>query len=479
MNRKFILTYLFLLASILCLGSFCFLCCKNSPVSVICDAERVVIQNRDINVTQPALEAFLGYSLNGKKIPRVAFALSGGGDRAALSGLGFLKGAAHSKLSPCATYISALSGSTWLIAALLTRLRNQGWVMCDDAFFNTFYEITSNRLAQQHITLAAYKNIKSTHPNISFCNTWGLMFTKQLLGDVEHIEEDRISQLYPLEASLVFPVPLFSVALDTEAHVSWWDWLFTSNSNRKYQPEYMEISPFFTWCDYLKSGMKTSDFEIYGYLTTGNTNNNLYLPMSFFLGLFGSAYSVDDVAIEDFIGSKHKKGTLREECYQQGDFFTELFDSIDTGRLLPITLPRLGKPGDTMVCMDGGYIANTDLYSLLRRHVDVIIVCDSSSGGCDGSHQELIKMRDYAVKHGFKFPSLKKPSKIPGINNGLVFSSRSVGIPSIIYFYNTVDIKTTQFSFTPELTHSLVGCMEDAIISAIPTIKNIIQAKIK
>lgn len=476
MYRKSILGLL----SFSCLCSCYFVYSKHSPViNVIYDAEKEIIQNREKFISLPAIELFLGHSLEGKQPPRIAFALSGGGDRAAASGLGFLKGAAYSKLLPCASYLSALSGSTWLVAAILTRLRCQGWRACDDAFFETFYRVTAERLSQQHITLAAYKNIKLTHPNMSFCNTWGLMFLRQLLGDIEHIEENKISQLYPLEASTLFPFPLFSAALDTEAQESWWNWLFSGDDNAKYHPEYMEVSPLFTWCDYLKKGMATNDFEVYGYLTTGNIDSKFYLPMSFFFGLFGSAYSVDDETIEAFLGSKSKRGKSREECYQQGDFFTELFDSIDTGRLLPIKLPRLGTPGETMVCMDGGYIANTDLYSLLKRNVDVIIVCDSSAGGCDGSHQELIKMKNYALKHKFKFPSLKNPTKIPGVNNGLVFYGQSSEIPSIIYFYNTVDVKTTQFSFTQELTHSLVSCMEDAIIAAMPTIKNVIQEKIK
>lgn len=424
------------------------------------------------------LERYLGISLSEKYAPRIAFALSGGGDRAAASALGFLLGAARTHLLQSATHLSALSGSTWIISAILARMRSLGWDIGDiNDFLRHVCDVTSERLSRNTINLTSYRKIKDEHPGISLCNAWGLMFTKQFIGDISDHEKILLSELCP--PPMHFPFPLFSVALDTNPAPCCKMCCCCCADDTVHLPEYIAVSPLTSYCNYFEAGMLTRDWERVG-----------GFPLSFFVGLFGSAYSVSERLITNYLRSTHKSRSELERYQQSDGFLSELFDSLAVGHVLPITVPHFLNPQKTMICSDGGHIANIDLDSLIGEHarsardidvrdIDVIVVCDSSAGGCDGSHQELIKMRDYALAHGTEYPSLDNPERIPGINNGLVFHSEKPGVPSIIYFYNTVEVPTTRFSFPPALTRSLVGCMEDAVVVAAPTIKAVILAKMR
>ncbi len=420
------------------------------------------------------LERYLGTSLAGRRPPRIAFAVSGGGDRAFASGMGFLRGAARTGLLQSATHISSLSGGAWLIIAILMRMRSLGWEIGDvNDFFQHFYDVSSERLSRNLVNLITYKKIKDEHPKISVCNAWGLMFTKQLLGDIPDHERVALSELCP--PPTLFPFPLFSAALDTNpapcCHMC-----CCRSDDTVHLPEYVEVNPLCTHCNYLHAGMLTRRWEALG-----------GFPLSFFVGLFGSAYSVSERFIASYLKIKSAhKGRMEIERYQQSDgFLSELFDSLVFGHVLPVTVPSFLDPSKNMICSDGGHIANIDTDMLngakafVTRAIDVIVICDSSAGGCDGSHGELNKMRDYALAHGTEYPSLENPERIHRINNGLVFRSEKVGVPSIIYFYNTIDVPTTRFSFPLELTRSLATCMEDAVVNAAPAIRDVILAKVR
>ncbi|HEX4068496.1 MAG TPA: hypothetical protein VHX42_00195, partial [Candidatus Babeliales bacterium] len=88
--------------------------------------ERAYRAHREPKV-KAALEKLLGRSLNGKKIPTIAFVGSGGGYRAMLCTTGFMVGAEKIGLVDAATYIAALSGSTWALGTWMMT----GWSWAD------------------------------------------------------------------------------------------------------------------------------------------------------------------------------------------------------------------------------------------------------------------------------------------------------------------------------------------------------------
>lgn len=84
---------------------------KNS----LCKEEMDVLSKRDIWVKKN-LKNLVGKSLDGKKIPRIGLCLSGGGVRALVASAGFIKGLDDNGCTEIISYISALSGSTWMLA---------------------------------------------------------------------------------------------------------------------------------------------------------------------------------------------------------------------------------------------------------------------------------------------------------------------------------------------------------------------------
>lgn len=71
-------------------------------------------------IVKKALEKFTGRNLDDKYVPNIAFLGSGGGYRAMLYFTGLLTGADKIGLLNAVTYISALSGSSWALAAWFT-----------------------------------------------------------------------------------------------------------------------------------------------------------------------------------------------------------------------------------------------------------------------------------------------------------------------------------------------------------------------
>lgn len=97
---------------------------KNQAASVrqgneLCAQERAYLAVRGPKV-RSGLEQFLGRSLDGKYVPKIALVGSGGGYRAMLCTMGSLIGAQKNGLLAGTTYISALSGSTWMLAGWLS-----------------------------------------------------------------------------------------------------------------------------------------------------------------------------------------------------------------------------------------------------------------------------------------------------------------------------------------------------------------------
>lgn len=89
--------------------------------NTLSDGEKAYLRARTPKVKK-ALEKMLGRSLEGKYIPKIACIGSGGGCRAMLGTLGFLIGAEEIGLLDGTTYISALSGSTWMLGLWMTSL---------------------------------------------------------------------------------------------------------------------------------------------------------------------------------------------------------------------------------------------------------------------------------------------------------------------------------------------------------------------
>lgn len=81
----------------------------------LCKAEKQFLQQRHTHV-KTGCEQLLQNNVPNDRVPRIGVCASGGGYRAMVLTLGFLKGLEDIGLLDCTTYMSGLSGSTWAMA---------------------------------------------------------------------------------------------------------------------------------------------------------------------------------------------------------------------------------------------------------------------------------------------------------------------------------------------------------------------------
>lgn len=72
--------------------------------------------NQRLPFVQTNLSTLLGRDITAEQMPRIALCCSGGGHRAMLFTLGFLKGLQDNGILNCTTYMAGLSGSTWAMS---------------------------------------------------------------------------------------------------------------------------------------------------------------------------------------------------------------------------------------------------------------------------------------------------------------------------------------------------------------------------
>ena len=182
----------------------------------LCDAERAYLEAR-----KPFIQGALGIA--GNKFPKIAIVASGGGIRAMLATLGFLRGLERTNLLNAVTYVCGLSGSTWAIGP---------WISSE----KTVEEyITPNRIIEKVANFegpgAAFRTgIKQkftvTEDNMvktyfgqswTFVDSWGLYISKNLLLDPNM----QLSQQEPRIANGHNPLPIYT-AVDTNARNRDW-----------------------------------------------------------------------------------------------------------------------------------------------------------------------------------------------------------------------------------------------------------------
>jgi len=87
---------------------------QRSSVDPVSESMQKFLLNRTKYV-QVALQKYFNLKFPTEKVPKIAFAISGGGMRACLTGAGFLAGAEQTGLLDCTMFSAGISGGTWAI----------------------------------------------------------------------------------------------------------------------------------------------------------------------------------------------------------------------------------------------------------------------------------------------------------------------------------------------------------------------------
>ena len=435
-------------------------------------------------ITKHALAKFLGKPVSGSA-PRIALAFSGGGFRAMISTLGFLKGAHDINLLGATHYMAGLSGSSWALAPWLASGKSISDYLTD---LSVRLKGGIQPLSPSKELIKAVLSVFITKflygQSVTAMDIYGALLARLLLHQAGISGMSlSFSDAHKQVGSARIPLPLYTAIETTVKPYEW-----------------MEVSPFEVGSSYVKSYV-----PVWAFGRTFDNKNSVtsssmlgFAPeqtLGYFMAVFGSAFEValKDIiehsadiidllmqhlpeAIDEYFG----KSTFYSMTYAAfkavapkilENFFGDLSKYIEQAasswsdiRLLPDVQPNFtynmaGMPladVKTLSMVDAGIDFNLPIPPLLRkaRGVDVIIAYDLSSNisGPQGA-AALRKAEKYARDRGYKFPSIdyKRAAKEPVS----VFKDLSdPETPTVIYFplINDPAYKVTQCDASGQCT---------------------------
>jgi phospholipase A2 len=415
----------------------------------------------------------------------IALCLSGGGYRAMLASLGFIKGAQKIGLLNSSMYISALSGSTWMLGNLLARKITTDKI-CD--FEKILKERVTNACVNKENILQAIENSKKLIPwrDTELVDIYGICVTERILGDQDY-GSITLSNIIPIPSD--FPFPLFTAVCDTTKKTNILNWLcsFIAGST-KY--EWIEINSYWTEIIRFSKAIKTSFLG-----STFSAGNILIkypeVPLSFILGVCGSAFSLSVKDILNYISEEMSADKKHKTSNRSiTDIISAFWESLEHGRICPpripnflYKVPRLSKlaQDDEMIIHDAGTDFNLPLPPLLKnvRNIKLIVICDASDNASLEEYPEFKKAKKYASRYKIPFPSVRKP--VAKNAYACVFANNSLqNVPVIVYIpLLKYQYSTFKFSYSTEEFDNVVGYMEQAVLNSRDLIQDSISSLTK
>jgi phospholipase A2 len=353
-----------------------------------------------------ALADLLGHDVAPEHMPTIALCCSGGGYRAMVLTLGFLKGLQDTGLLDCTMYMTGLSGSSWAIAPwIASRKPLDEYLATIPAKLEFGLEAIKHpgqlaTAAKQLITKAVYKQ------HISAIDIYGTILANTLLNDFGNYKLNvTLSQTHAHITDGSFPLPIYTAITPNVKPYAWFEFSpfeIGSSYTRAYVP---------TWA----FGRRFDGRELDNCISINKAPEQ---PLSYMMGIWGSAFEFD---IEDAI----RQSTDAINAYIQkmpsavGNIVSALLNDLansplDEIRLAPSSLPNFtymaaGVPlnqDKRLTLIDAGIYFNIPFPPLLRasRNVDIIMVCDASAdiNGCPNLHW----VQEYMQLHNLKFPPI-------------------------------------------------------------------------
>jgi len=437
--------------------------------------EKLFMEKRDI-ITQNRLlacnkELFPhGFDKNIHKLPRIAFCLSGGGNRALITSLGFMQGAEKIGLLDCVSYASFLSGSSWFYLSFL--LKN----MSHNMSLHNYRDFLQPRLAQPFKRdprkfFGEIRTVKKTRGSATISDGFGRIIYDYLLDEsVSQHASFKDIRNHLVSSGQNMPFPLFTAIIKNTTPYQW-----------------LEVNPFCTGSDELGGYIPT---DYFGSVFTHGSCTKIFpeLSLASFMGIFGSAYCLN---ISEFTTALKTRFLPQLQPAQQAEP-TPLSQSEKnpskfrsywgTGvKLLPNPIESNStfnnflqgsklNPVHTshIVVADAGIDFNVPTPPLFKkqRNIDLIIICDASykHGAAHDNFTHIKKAQKHAEQLGIKFPKLSNPTYIT--DTILLFEDQDPTIPTIIYFRSSVTASTLKFSYTAPEFNNICNTAQNTLIAA-------------
>lgn len=392
----------------------------------LCYEEKQYMHVRTPHV-RDAQEAYLDMELTNDDALHIGMCFSGGGFRAMVLTLGFLKAAQETGLFDASMFMCGLSGSTWAIAP---------WI-ASGVSMEVYMNQVSKKIAHgvdfinnpDEMKLLMHQlMIKTMYKQpISAMDLYGSLLANTLLQDFgESRMNVTISQSHQDVIMGFLPLPIY-----------------TSIQTNKTPYEWMECTPYEVGSDVLKAYIPTwaygRKFQHGASLDTAPEQS-----LGYFMGIFGSAFEVNFQDIVYHTQDQMQTALLKLPYALQSTAKSLVWiiqhSPLNNLRLFPSMLRNYTHNvqwsplcDDKHICLvDAGIDFNLPLPPLLRpdRKLDVIIVYDAS-GIVKGS-TELKRAQLYAQRKGLKFPKIDYARVDTSVVS--VFQDEDASIPVVIYF---------------------------------------------
>lgn len=484
----------------------------STPVVVQTDSQLSWEEKRFLQNRLEMVKASLKENFDIDQPLRIGFCCGGGGNRAMIGALGLLTGAAKSRVLDATLYLAGLSGSTWLISEFCylaaTSYKKKPYEIILEDIKKSYYKMLHD-YSMLHI------NSVYAPPLISFDSTddvcieiakrfaYGQPMTLvnlfgALVGDyaLSLLGNDRLSEKWSrihvaMQKGFV-PLPLCAAAFEkSSANYGWFEMspLQCGSKELGYIPVQFLGSPFYN-----------------GKLDIDNMCPEY--PLSFYLGMYGSAFAATVQDIANIQKALHRKITLLKEDeirdkQQRNILENYIIKDIIQGTIKDIIMSRNAltyahfpnysknvrgsvlKYKDSLGLFDAGIAFDLPLPLLIdrpERCLDVIFLYTSYPG----SKNALQALEKYCYNQQNSFPDLSKISQkeleqdMIVLNDPADFDYNSE-IPTYIYFpTNNINIYappyiTLNFKYTTKEVNVLSGKMERIFLEHYDKIKETLR----
>lgn len=440
----------------------------SEPVATVCQGNDLCQQELDAlkvrnTRTHATLQKFMGVDLLPDNAPSIGVACSGGGLRASIATLGLLRGLEKIGILDAVNYTAGNSGSTWILASWLVHDKSleQLTEYIKSKIRDTIDRDNFDKTALIHALTDKIKNLKP----FSLNDIWGAWLAGGFFGTGDGCEHTiTLADIAPKVASGAYPIPLFAATIGETAPCYHW----------------AEFSPFKIGSEYLNTWINASDFgkrfDTGLSFDTSKTESFGYL-----LGLFGSLYAMSITDVIEMIQNDLEQYFNTELSLP----FLSWLPWVNNVRISPPdvcnfahNLPNCPLADEHyLTFVDAGFAFGLPFPALLRRNVQVYIVCDASSDVLIESANTMHKVQDYASKNNYPFPPIDYTT-ITKQKISVFADPANPAAPVIIYIPNFDSFSTFKASYTTEEFDQLMLGMEQAVTDNVETIKQALALKI-
>ena len=486
------------------------------PIVVQTNVQLCKEEKRFLQYRLPFVQKNLQQYFNINQPLRIGFCCSGGGNRAMIGTLGLLTGAAKSHILDATLYLAGLSGSTWLLSQfsylaatsykkkkfeeILADIKKSYSIMLHDYSMLHAHGIYAPPLisfeSADDVCLEIAKRFAYEQP-LTLVNLFGALvgdYALSLMGN-DRLSEKWSAMIPSVQKGLI-PLPLCSAAFEkTPNNYGWFEMspLQCGSKELGYIPVQYLGSPFY-------EGQLQADNACPEY------------PLSFFLGMYGSAFAATVQDIAKIQKKLHKNITLLKEYDTENEdvFFAQrnILNNHLIHGIVQDTIKDLIASRNTLTyaqfpnysrSMQSSVLKNNDLLGLFdagiafdlplpllidrpERHLDVIFLY----GSFPGKKNVLQALEAYCYKEGVAFPDLSMISDVDlqeddmTILNDPSAFDYDVAIPTYIYFpTNNISLYTPpyitlNFKYTAQEVDALSGKMETIFLENLDKIQEVL-----